>query len=500
MNFDFMKSIKSLSFIYKNCNNAEELAKSYPDQSLVASRKGAEALARLIYMEAHTEEMERMTFDAVLKDQAVRRFIRRRDILDAFYNIKQKGNAGAHADEREVLTPEDAIDVLWDLHFVTGEIAIKMGLVEDYPEFDENIRQFPEARALEDENLIARVKEMYLAFEEAYKEEKLINSLEESDIRYAVTGIVDMREHLCFDQGIKYQSTARYIQEYLSFLVQMAQERSAVNMPDLYDPVVFNATLILNNADKYSSENIEQFVKGINAISSSVPFMLDLHVNGNLREYYEAENESGEVWLNMINSNSVWNGTGMYEELLSKKHKEGFVYKQVAIYLDAGEINCLKIEDGKDYSLTDLLERSTTNILSDHPLDSWFAWMPSIHIEFDQNKYPKQIDRFVDAARKHMAPYYPDQNEKDWIDIDEDEVRIEFPQILDDLNDLQSYLDDINEAIYEFDDLDDFEWYIIRLLSTGANCPSTMWISEVEFAVATIDWLDDEIKVIGTLF
>ena len=44
-------------------------------------------------------------------------------------------------------------------------------------------------------------------------------------------------------------------------------------------------------------------------------------------------------------------------------------------------------------------------------------------------------------------------------------------------------------------------WYeVSSLLSTGANCPSTMWISEVEFAVATIDWMDDEIKVIGTLF
>ena len=500
MNFDFLKSIKSLSFIYKYCNNAEELAKSYPDESLVASRKGAEALARFIYMEAHAEEMERMTFDAVLRDQAVRRFIRRRDILDAFYNVKQKGNAGAHADESEVLTSEDAIDVLWDLHFITGEMAIKMGLVEDYPDFDENIGQFPEARALEDEDLIARVKEMYLAFETAYKEQELIDHLEESTTRYAVTGIVDMREHLCFEHGVIHQSTARYIQEYLSFLVQMSQERSPENMPDLDEPVVFNATLTLNNTDTYSSKNIEDFFKGINAISTSTAILLDIYVKGNLKEYYEAEDEYGTVWSNMIDSNSVWNGTGMYEELLSKKHREKFEYKQVSIYSSAGEINCLKIEDGKDYSLTDLLERSTTKILSDHPMDNWFAWSPSIHIEFDQNKYPRQIDSLADVARKHMAPLYPDQDEKDWIDVDEDEVLIDFPQILENLNDLQNYLDDINEVLYEFDDFDNFDCYITYLLSAGVECPAAMWISECGFAVATIAWLDDEFKVVGTLF
>ena len=79
-------------------------------------------------------------------------------------------------------------------------------------------------------------------------------------------------------------------------------------------------------------------------------------------------------------------------------------------------------------------------------------------------------------------------------------VLIDFPQILENLNDLQNYLDDINEVLYEFEDFDDFDCYITYLLSSGADCPAAMWISECGFAVATIACLDDEFKVNGTLF
>ena len=41
MNFDFLKDIKNLSFIYRNCNNAEELANTYPELMLMYGKEAS---------------------------------------------------------------------------------------------------------------------------------------------------------------------------------------------------------------------------------------------------------------------------------------------------------------------------------------------------------------------------------------------------------------------------------------------------------------------------
>ena len=49
MNFEFLKDLRGLGYIYENCNNAEKLAVNMPVQSVFTSRKSAELLAKFIY-------------------------------------------------------------------------------------------------------------------------------------------------------------------------------------------------------------------------------------------------------------------------------------------------------------------------------------------------------------------------------------------------------------------------------------------------------------------
>lgn len=75
MNFDFLKDLCGLGYIYENCNNAEKLAMTMPVQSVFTSRKSAELLAKFIYLAAHNQKMEELTFSDILSDYTVRKFI-----------------------------------------------------------------------------------------------------------------------------------------------------------------------------------------------------------------------------------------------------------------------------------------------------------------------------------------------------------------------------------------------------------------------------------------
>ena len=66
MNFDFLKDVPQLKYVYENCSNAEKLAMTMPVQSVFTSRKSAELLAKFIYLASHNEKMETMNFVDIL--------------------------------------------------------------------------------------------------------------------------------------------------------------------------------------------------------------------------------------------------------------------------------------------------------------------------------------------------------------------------------------------------------------------------------------------------
>ena len=166
MNFDFLEGLRGLGYVYENCNNAEKLAMTMPVQSVFTSRKSAELLAKFIYLAAHNQEIENLTFADILSDTAFRKFVNSRDIIDAFHYIRKSGNRAVHSDDEE--TAEDAVSVLQDLHYVAGETACMLGLIDDYPMFENHIAYFPEVKYSVDEDIDEKARRMFLAYVEEF--------------------------------------------------------------------------------------------------------------------------------------------------------------------------------------------------------------------------------------------------------------------------------------------------------------------------------------------
>ena len=101
MNFEFLKDLRGLNYVYENCSNAEKLAMTMPVQSVFTARKSAELLAKFIFLAAHNEQMETMNFVDILGDPAVRDFIDDRKVMNAFHYIRKSGNRAVQGDDQE---------------------------------------------------------------------------------------------------------------------------------------------------------------------------------------------------------------------------------------------------------------------------------------------------------------------------------------------------------------------------------------------------------------
>ena len=176
MNFEFLKGLRGLQYVYENCSNAEKLVISMPVQSVFTSRKSAELLAKFIYMAAHNQAMQNMTFVDILSDPTVCKVVNSRKVMNAFHHIRKGGNRAVHGVEQE--SPEEAVSILHDLHYVAGETACILGLIDQYPRFDESIESHPEAHYVEEADIEEKARKMFLDYVEKY------NAQEESENYY----------------------------------------------------------------------------------------------------------------------------------------------------------------------------------------------------------------------------------------------------------------------------------------------------------------------------
>ena len=280
----------------------------------------------------------------------------------------------------------------------------------------------------------------------------------------------------------------------------MSEERGKGRVSDKYKQVVLDVSIVINESDYYSiSESKELFEIGIKMLSLTDDcFEIDIQVKGVLKEYFIRTSDDEEIERYLIDSDSIWQGSGLYDKLLSFKRKESFTYKQTVIYPDAGVINCKKIENGKDFTLSDLLELASPEILITHPKDSWIAWNPCMRMTFDRERFSKQFEMIEEAAKRHLPPHQLKYCEREWLEEEED-ILLDFPQRIDNLQSLQDYLDEINATLYEFEDLDDFDFFMGSSVM-GEDYPYVLWVSEKSFAIASVNWINDELKVTGREF
>lgn len=135
MNFEFIKEIKEFKALYQFCRDAEQLAIQRPYLSGIAARNALEYIVKFIYGSRLNTDASRMTIFDMTDSQNFQDYIADPVLLHSIHFVRKIGNISAHDGS---LSKEDALKNLEQLHFVTGELFINLGLINDYPQFTDN--------------------------------------------------------------------------------------------------------------------------------------------------------------------------------------------------------------------------------------------------------------------------------------------------------------------------------------------------------------------------
>ena len=131
MNFAYLKDAPDFIQLYTYCCEAEEFALSKPNISVTSARKAMEFVVKMIYNAVGGDIQGKTVFE-MSTDYAFTSYLNDQILLNSIHFIRKMGNVAVHDG---TLTPDDALKVLEELHFLVGEVCILWQLVPDYPEF-----------------------------------------------------------------------------------------------------------------------------------------------------------------------------------------------------------------------------------------------------------------------------------------------------------------------------------------------------------------------------
>ena len=476
MNFEFLKGLTGLGYVYENCSNAEKLAMNMPVQSVFTSRKSAELLAKFIYLAAHNQEVEMLTFADILADFTVQRFINSRPIMNAFHHIRKSGNRAVHGDDQE--SPEEAISILHDLHYVAGETARMLGLIKGYPVFNEKINAYSDAKFIDEQDTEAKVRAMFLQYVEKYDAQKerdnyysqrvdrLLDDFDEytSEIVFRPS-IQDLYETLEFDSKPVFESTLKQIQEHFIFLgVQYIKYlRGEIEENRIFK---YSCKLTIRGENGYSTTDLFGFIQGIRYdLSESDGFIIESHYIGP----------------------NLWTNKDVREEfstMVSKIDKrEHFTYRDLENLHVSGELICAKFANGKWIDLKALYSPDITD--KDFGQD-WCSNQLVLKVDFDFDRHPDILEALHDVVRKYLPPEELQYCEDCWEDEDFNYLVSGPNWDPRKLREIQNFLDEVNEILKpilpECSGSGEGEWYI----------------PEPPFAYATWEWTNNGFRIIGT--
>lgn len=136
MNFDYIKNIDSLRDLHLFCKDAESFVLSRPDLSAGQSRKALEYLVKLVYQSRNNNVPQRSSLFELVSSEDFTNFINDASMLNALHYIRKVGNIAIHNDE---VSQKEALFSLKQLHMFTGELLVKLDLIQTYPLFDETL-------------------------------------------------------------------------------------------------------------------------------------------------------------------------------------------------------------------------------------------------------------------------------------------------------------------------------------------------------------------------
>lgn len=138
MNFAYLEDFSELSDLLSCCRECAWFARSRADISITAARKATEYIIKLMYGTRITPNIQGLTLFDMLTDYDFVDYIGNQTLLDAIHLIRKKGNQAVHAGNTSI---DEALIVLEKLHYVIGEICIKLGVIKQYPSFDPNFEE-----------------------------------------------------------------------------------------------------------------------------------------------------------------------------------------------------------------------------------------------------------------------------------------------------------------------------------------------------------------------
>lgn len=137
MNFNFLMEYQDLSTLLNYCNECESFAHSAPDISITAARKALEYVVKLVYGTHISSNLQGLTLYDMLSDYDFKDYIGNQALLDAIHLIRKKGNQAVHEGN---MSTQDSLSVLEALHYFSGEMCIKLGIIDTYPAFNPKIK------------------------------------------------------------------------------------------------------------------------------------------------------------------------------------------------------------------------------------------------------------------------------------------------------------------------------------------------------------------------
>lgn len=132
MNFTYLSQFSQLKKLHNYCTEAEEFVLSKPGISASSARKAMEFMVKMIYASLVGDSYGFTTFE-MITDSRFTDYVADPILINSLHYIRKMGNVAVHEGE---LSPEEALRVLEELHFLTGEFCILLGLTDDYPEFE----------------------------------------------------------------------------------------------------------------------------------------------------------------------------------------------------------------------------------------------------------------------------------------------------------------------------------------------------------------------------
>ena len=485
MNFEFLKDLRGLGYIYENCNNAEKLAVNMPVQSVFTSRKSAELLAKFIYMAAHNQQMEELTFADILSDITFKRFVNSRDVIDAFHYIRKNGNQAVHGDIHG--NSEDAVTVLQDLHYVAGETACMLGLINNYPVFDASIESFPKAVYIDEKDIDEKARKMFLAYVEeydalvernAYYQRNIDNLISEFDsmgsIFQIVPGEVDINEVLEFKTKPVHPGSLKPIQAYYGFLgIRKIKENRGELCRELEERnIEFTGELTIYGENGYTTSVLDEFVYGV---------LKDLPSADGFKIVSKYSGPSVEPWFEVNEKERKEEFSTELEEI---GKTEKFTYMFHEFLYNHGEGRIRKFENGE---WIDLEDQFTTDIIDEDFGIDWWCWNLDLVVEFDFDKFMDIVNSLHQCVRNSIPKDQVKYCEDAWEGGEVGTLASSISWYPRKLRVVQDFLNKIN--------------YLLKPIINecdGSGSEGKWYIKEAPFAIATCVWTNNGFIIKGT--